>query len=252
MCRGGQEKQRQNIVTFNPAKGFDFTKQLIGAAPDIIWGPISHMTPEDVHTLLSSAKCYIDFGNHPGQDRIPREAAAAGCCVITGKRGAAANDIDVPIPSAYKFDDTPENIPAILACIRDCLAHYEAHTHDFDSYRTMIAGQRERFRKGVAAALPVRYDVRERQRIVVQKGPHLKELLLALLAKDTVEIVGVWFPENTDGALQIGDRELPILWTDEVPFLYLEDRIDAILLDETDGKGAAQLTARGVPSSILC
>ena len=31
---------------------------------------------------------YIDFGHHPGQDRLPREAVQCGCVVITGTRGS--------------------------------------------------------------------------------------------------------------------------------------------------------------------
>lgn len=55
---------------------------------------------------MSKSKVYIDFGNHPGKDRIPREAAISGCIVITGKRGAAAFAEDVCIPETYKFDES--------------------------------------------------------------------------------------------------------------------------------------------------
>lgn len=243
---------RLDIVTYNPKKGFEFTQKLIDAAPDIKWAPIINMTAEEVHTLLAHAKCYIDFGNHPGQDRLPREAAMAGCCVITGRRGAAANDIDVPIPASYKFDNHQESIPRILACIRSCLTAYAVHRPAFKAYRAMIAGQKERFRHDVAAALPVRYDVPARRHIVVQNGPHLKDRLLTLLSDATIDIVGVWFDEIGPGEVRLGQHEIPILWPDEVPFLYQEGRIDAILLDETNGKGAAELAAHGVPDSILC
>jgi len=37
---------------------------------------------------------YIDFGHHPGQDRLPREAVQCGCVVITGKRGSG-NQINI-------------------------------------------------------------------------------------------------------------------------------------------------------------
>lgn len=243
---------REDIVAYNPQKGFAFTKRLMDAAPDITWTPIEHMTAVEVHALLARAKCYIDFGTHPGQDRIPREAAMAGCCVITGKRGAAANGIDVPIPSAYKFDDASESIPAILACLRACLASYAAHARDFDSYRTMIAGQKAAFRRDVAAALPLAYDTPSRQHIVLQNGPHLETLLPALLENDALSVAGIWFPEHAHGFFRFHDHELSVLWTEELQFLHAEGRIDAILLDETDGKGAAALQAAGVPSSIFC
>lgn len=180
------------------------------------------MTAEEVHALLCRAKCYIDFGNHPGQDRIPREAAAAGCCVITDRRGSAANDMDVPIPTTYKFDDVPQAIPAILSCIRDCLADYEGHTRDFDSYRAMIAGQKEQFRRDVAAALSICYDVPVRQRVVLQHGPHIKAFMSALLPREDIEIVGIWFEERGLAAVNVG------------------------------AKDAVRLQAAGLPENIFC
>ncbi|MCX7738527.1 MAG: hypothetical protein N2Z80_03840 [Hydrogenothermaceae bacterium] len=65
--------------------------------------------------ILKKAKVYIDFGNHTGKDRIPREAAMLECCVITGRRGIAKYREDVPIPENYKIEDKVENIPLILS-----------------------------------------------------------------------------------------------------------------------------------------
>ena len=62
---------------------------------------------------------YIDFGHHPGQDRLPREAAACGCLVVTGTRGSAGFHADVPLPPALKLahplDDLEATADAILA-----------------------------------------------------------------------------------------------------------------------------------------
>lgn len=85
---------------------------------------------------MRSSKLYIDFGNHPGKDRMPREAAICGCCIITGKRGAAANDVDIKIPSQYKISDS--DISLIADRIKYVLKNYEDLTSDFDSYRDKI------------------------------------------------------------------------------------------------------------------
>lgn len=137
----GYDNYREDIVLYNPQKGARFTKLLMEQAPDIHWVPIEKMTAVQVRDLLQRSKVYIDFGNHPGKDRIPREAAACGCCIITGKRGAAANDIDIAIPAAYKFADTEENIPAILAMIRKLLQNYSQHCDDYVSYRQKIKAE---------------------------------------------------------------------------------------------------------------
>ena len=39
----------------------------------------------------------MDFGFHPGQDRLPREAALLKNCIITNREGSAAFYKDVPI-----------------------------------------------------------------------------------------------------------------------------------------------------------
>lgn len=141
--------QRANLVLYNPSKGFEYTHKIMRAAPDLQWFPLQGMTPLQMREVMGRAKVYIDFGHHPGKDRIPRETAISGCCVLTGLRGAARFHQDVPIPSKYKFEDTEENIPAIASMIRACVSDYEEHVHDFDEYRKMICQEHERFSKDV-------------------------------------------------------------------------------------------------------
>lgn len=71
---------KENYVAYNPKKGMETTSLLKMLGEDIDWRPIeNYMTPEQVQELLAAAKVYIDFGHHPGRDRIPREAALSGC-----------------------------------------------------------------------------------------------------------------------------------------------------------------------------
>ena len=144
---------KENIVLYNPNKGMDFTKQLMAAAQDIKWVPIINMTRVQVYDALLKGKVYIDFGNHPGKDRIPREAAVAGCVVITGKRGSAANEIDVPIPEKYKFNDDINGIYEIIERIRYVFENYESCYKEFESYVKSIFSEPLKFRNEVDAAL---------------------------------------------------------------------------------------------------
>jgi hypothetical protein len=137
--------KKENIVAFNPKKGFSFTKKIISLAKDIKFVPLINMGRDEVIKTLQKAKVYIDFGNHPGKDRIPREAAILGCCVITGKRGSAAFFEDVPIPDEYKFEDKEKNIPKIIDKIKDCLENYEKRYEDFDYYREVIKNEPQKF-----------------------------------------------------------------------------------------------------------
>ena len=138
-------KEKKDIVVYNPKKGIEFTKKIIENAKDIKFIPIENMTREEVAELLSTAKVYIDFGNHPGKDRIPREAAISGCCVITGKRGSAKYYKDVPIPDKYKFSDKEKNIPKIIEKIKYIMKNYEVVTKDFDNYRKSIKNEEKQF-----------------------------------------------------------------------------------------------------------
>lgn len=127
---------RDDIVLYNPKKGAEFTALLRDTAPELRWIPIINMTSEEIKVLMQKSKVYIDFGNHPGKDRLPREAAINGCCIITGLRGAAANDIDIMIPHKYKHSE--RNICEIIANIKECLSNYETLIKDFDIYREKI------------------------------------------------------------------------------------------------------------------
>lgn len=127
---------RLNQVLYNPKKGIAFTQSLISRHPDITWIPIINMTSAQIAQLMSTSKLYIDFGNHPGKDRIPREAAICGCCVITGMRGAAANSVDIPISSKYKFQEKDDQF--IIRKISYIFDNFEECSRDFDDYRTKI------------------------------------------------------------------------------------------------------------------
>jgi len=149
---------KEDIVAFNPKKGFSFTRKIIATAPDITFVPIKNMSRSEVIQLLKKAKVYIDFGNHPGKDRIPREAAILGCCVVVGKKGSAANPYDVPIPDKYKFEVNSENIPAIVRTIKYCLHSYQEANRDFAAYRESVRQEPQKFIQSMFAIFGNRGD----------------------------------------------------------------------------------------------
>ena len=144
-AKDNTEKQKKDQVLYNPKKGIEFTKLLMNYAPDITWVPLIDMTYDEVRDTMQESKVYIDFGNHPGMDRLPREAAINGCCIITDRRGAAAFREDVPIPDKYKFDDNEDSVPAIIDAVRFLLQNYDSSKSGFNDYRVWISGARDRF-----------------------------------------------------------------------------------------------------------
>jgi hypothetical protein len=141
--------KKEDWIAYNPRKGFEFTQHLIEAAPELEWKPIQNMTRAQVIDLLKKSKVYIDFGNHPGKDRIPREAAICNCCVITGRKGSAAFYEDVPIQDEFKFSDELSIIPNIIRKIRTCLSNHEHEVQKQDNYRDIIRHEEQVFEKDV-------------------------------------------------------------------------------------------------------
>lgn len=136
--------KKKDIVVYNPKKGFNFTKNLIAYDSTIKWVPIINLPRKGVIDLIRSAKVYVDFGYHPGKDRLPREAATNGCCIITGKNGSAGYK-DIDIPAGYKHNQEDSDIPEILSQIHDLLDNYEERYNDFQHYRDCIKAEKQEF-----------------------------------------------------------------------------------------------------------
>ena len=141
------EGVRENIILYNPKKGAAITQRLIDFCSDFDFVPIRNLSREEVLELMRRAKLYVDFGHHPGKDRMPREAAIAGCCIITGQQGAAGNDIDVAIPRRYKLDERDSDfLSRFQEAARDVFKYFDERTDDFRSYRNRILKEPAQFR----------------------------------------------------------------------------------------------------------
>lgn len=135
---------KENIIAYNPKKGFEFTKKLIDFDNTLKWVPIINLNRDGVIDLLRRAKLYVDFGYHPGKDRLPREAAINGCCIVTGKKGAAGYK-DVDIPSVYKHNQEEKDIPEIIQQLHELISNYDKRINDFKHYRDVICSEKAEF-----------------------------------------------------------------------------------------------------------
>lgn len=142
-----EETHREPVVLYNPRKGWLNTQKIIRRCSGIRFTPIQNLERAGVIDLMRKSMVYIDFGHHPGKDRIPREAAMCGLCVITGTDGSAKYFEDVSIPEVYKIDK--KDLEQIEVQIRRCLKDYDVRRHDFDGYRERIKGEKDRFIDGV-------------------------------------------------------------------------------------------------------
>lgn len=140
---------RKNCILYNPKKGLNVLKSIILENQDFEWIPIIGMEKKTITLLMHMSKVYIDFGNHPGKDRIPREAAISGMCIITNREGSAANNIDIPIPDRYKFDDVDSSHPEVRNLILDIFSDFQEHSRNFEAYRDIIRKEKMNFENDV-------------------------------------------------------------------------------------------------------
>ncbi|RZM22737.1 MAG: hypothetical protein EOO88_28490, partial [Pedobacter sp.] len=111
---------KEDLVIYNPKKNGQYLDAVIQLAANIRFIPLIDMTPQEVAGWMNKSKLYIDFGYHPGQERMPREAILTNCCVITGSQGSAKYDEDVPLPAGYKFDELSAEPADVVKQIRLC------------------------------------------------------------------------------------------------------------------------------------
>jgi len=152
-------KERKIDVLYNPLKGMHYTDDILKRSQQSInFSPIgageggrNRISPEQVRALLKQAKVYIDFGPHPGMDRLPREAALSGCVVVTNVEGAAGFQKDVPLPPKYKIKSFDPD--AVHTLLKDLIDNFGERTKDMDDYRDWINGQKFTMKKYVVSLI---------------------------------------------------------------------------------------------------
>src|SRR6266567_4357908 len=144
--------QRSPQVLYNPRKRMHVTQKLIDACPGVEFKPLIGLSRPELRELLATSMMYIDFGHHPGKDRMPREAAASGCVVVTNRRGSAGYREDVPIPDRYKVDDAALGfVERFRHTVAEIMSDYTSSAAEFQSYVEHIRNQKQVFLDQAAA-----------------------------------------------------------------------------------------------------
>jgi hypothetical protein len=137
--------EKKNIISYNPKKGASFTKLIQQIHPEFKMNPLQNLTRKELINELAVSKIYIDFGHHPGRDRIPREAAIMNCCLITSTRGSAGNQYDIKINDEYKFKISNKNVKEICNKISKIFNNYETHRMDQKDNVNQILNDKENY-----------------------------------------------------------------------------------------------------------
>lgn len=142
-----QSTARDDVILYNPSKPSQIMEKLLMRS-DLKFKPLKGFTPEELVSVYRRAKLYIDFGEFPGPERIPKESVYNGTCLLVGKRNASKNDFDIPIPDFYKIDDY-NNEELVVEKIKYILSHYDDSILDFDSFRKKIASLETTFENDI-------------------------------------------------------------------------------------------------------
>jgi hypothetical protein len=129
--------ERRQVGLF-PQKGGVLAARFMAANPQLSFAAIQNMTREQVRQTLLTCSVYIDFGHHPGKDRVPREAAVSGAIVFLHERGAALHFQDHPLERFYLFNEQDIDTGSLASRVAEALSDRERHYARQQVYRQQV------------------------------------------------------------------------------------------------------------------
>ena len=158
---------------------------------------VKNLSRHRLAKLLGKTKIFIDFGNHPGKDRLPREAAMFNNIIITSTLGASENGKDVQIRDDYKlsYSIDPKTFDSF---IQICLLQYHKKKQDFISYKQLIINEKSVFFNEVNSVFRLQVPEAKIEAVVAKHcietssvQERLSESYLVLKLKKLIEYVRV-------------------------------------------------------------
>ena len=243
--------KKKNTVVFNASADSKFISKLASMVPKANWLAIQDSQAEDAPKLLAEAKIYVDFSDHVSKDMMPRRAAILGCVVITGKRGAAANDVDINIPADFKFGETEDDMPKIADKVKEILSDFQGAYDRQKDFLDKIFTEQEIFNRNVARTLGLKKRAEIEPAAIFnglnEMGAAVAEIMLQNEVGLEITFIVNDNPENENNSamniiyekdnvsLTLTNGELlPIITSDEARFLYNEGRIKKFILLTSD------------------
>ena len=136
---------KSNIICYSN-KSNDFVKK-ISNYTNYKMIELKNLNSSKIINIFQKTKIYLDFGYHPGKDRMPREAVLFNNCILTNKRGSAGNKYDIPIKKQYKFEERKFNLKKIKYVIDKIFNDYEKELKNFSKYKKLILEEKKKFNR---------------------------------------------------------------------------------------------------------
>lgn len=112
--------------------------------PDLNRLPIENMPQDAVHDTLLQSQIFIDFGHHPGKDRVPRETAPSGNIVFLHERGAAAYYVN-KLDRIFLFTSADISNGTLYKRVKKALGDPDTYFSAQSNYHSRIIIEREEF-----------------------------------------------------------------------------------------------------------
>ncbi len=139
------KKTKKNLICYS-SKSSEFVKN-IQSTYNLKMIKLSGFNTSQLINIYKKTKVYLDFGYHPGKDRMPREAALFDNCIITNKKGSAKNKLDIPISERFKFEEKKINLEKISKTIFNIFKNYHKELKSFKKYKKTILNEKKIFYK---------------------------------------------------------------------------------------------------------
>lgn len=146
--------KRTNDLCFLPNKSAGADELLEQLSQEFSIVQLKNMNRSQITETLLDTKIFLDFGHHPGKDRVPREAALCGVIPVVRAEGAARFEQDVPLPKellieSRAFFDGPE----FASRLHNILNNAEEFDEALGRYRAKIASEKQTFDSEIQALI---------------------------------------------------------------------------------------------------
>jgi hypothetical protein len=135
----------EKLITFFPRKGGDLAVKFMNKYPDLDYLRLENFTQNEMIFMLDMAKIYIDFGNFPGKDRIPREALLRNCVIFIHNQGCATDFESFPIDDYFRFSEKDVLDGTLYKKVQEVLVDYENMKNRQSYMRNQILEEYELF-----------------------------------------------------------------------------------------------------------
>ena len=136
--------KKQNIICYSH-KSNDFVK-LLKRFSNNKFIELKGFSPKQIIKIFNKTKVYIDFGYHPGKDKMPREAVLFNNCIITNKKGSAKNKYDIPISDKFKFRLKYSELDKINFVIKKLFNNHKKEIKKFNKYKKKVLNEEQMFK----------------------------------------------------------------------------------------------------------